>query len=670
MVCICTSRLFHTALQHVLQPLEKAGTQGICMADSYGNVRNCFPLLAAYLADYPEQVLVNIAPYNASPVTMAARDSTGAPERYPSRTYEVIVKELHDLQEEFGEEDSPTDTLKYHSTATKHGLSAVREPFWEHLPHVQPHIMITPDILHNAHGFFRHHMIPWILELVGKEEFDARISTMPRMIGLRAYPNGISRLKQWTGRDAREVQRHILALVQGSPKVTTKITKALRALLDFIYIAQYQSHSSDTLGYLESALQGFHNHKVAFWKLGARKGRHSNIQHFNIPKLCGFHDYAPSIRQFGSVMQFSTDITEFFHKESTKQPYQATNKRNFMPQMCLILERREKWAQFHRYLGWVQDGLNKVEHGNCDSDNWSSSQSESGNQSDSGSAKLDQNPHQYLTLDVNAAPQDRHPNRIKLTKTPHGKGCLSSLAALYGIPDLHDRTVDFLKKCKSYQGPNTSLLIHSLSTAPVITWKNIRIATPKAQDPDELTKHQTIPADPPSHNLPHGRCGTVLLHWSSEAETAGLQGELPCSLSIFCWPGLHLFSSFPMTNSLMVSGYRVAQIRLLFELKVAQNHPLQDQQLAYVHVFTPLGHSSMCPHSQMYQVSKMAHGVDNQAQPLGMVVEVASIARAVHLIPDYGSTVHPVLNAANCLDLCQTFWVNCFLDKETYQAVY
>lgn len=120
----------------------------------------------------------------------------------------------------------------------------------------------------------------------------------------------------------------------------------------------------------------------------------------------------------------------------------------------------------------------------------------------------------------------------------------------------------------------------------------------------------------------------------------------------------------------MVSGYQVVQIRLLFELMLTQNHPLQGRQLAYVHVFTPIGPSSTCPDSQMYRVSKLVHKVGNQVQSVGMVVEVASISRAIHLIPDYGSTIHPSLNATNCLDVCQDFWINCFLDKETYQAVY
>src|SRR6201986_82190 len=63
---ICTSHLFHQALKHALLPLEEAGRSGVQMVDSHGNMRHCFPLLAAYLGDYPEQILVNITPYDAS----------------------------------------------------------------------------------------------------------------------------------------------------------------------------------------------------------------------------------------------------------------------------------------------------------------------------------------------------------------------------------------------------------------------------------------------------------------------------------------------------------------------------------------------------------------------------------------------------------------------------
>ena len=80
--------------------------------------------------------------------------------------------------------------------------------------------------------------------------------------------------------------------------------------------------------------------------------------------------------------------------------------------------------------------------------------------------------------------------------------------------------------------------------------------------------------------------------------------------------------------------------------------------------------STMCPNSQLYKVSKEEYGRGGNRRPLGVVVELTSIARAIHLIPHYGPTVHKRLNSKNSLDLCRTFWVNSFLDKETYQAVY
>ena len=123
-----------------------------------------------------------------------------------------------------------------------------------------------------------------------------------------------------------------------------------------------------------------------------------------------------------------------------------------------------------------------------------------------------------------------------------------------------------------------------------------------------------------------------------------------------------------LVHSCFPLGYRVAQLRLIFQLEVDQEHPLFNRPLAYVHLFTPI--STMCPNSQLYKVSKEEHGRGRNRRPLGVVVELASISRAIHLIPHYGPAVHKDLNSRNSLDLCQTFWVNSFLDKETYQAVY
>lgn len=528
---ICTSRLFHQALKYALLPFEQAGRVGVQVVDGRGDMRHCFPLLAAYLGDYPEQVLVNIAPYDASPVTTATRNETGAAKRFPERTYEVIMAALRGLREEFGEEETAESTVAYHARASALGLSAVREPFWENLPHVQPNKMMTPDILHNAHGFFRHHVVQWVFNLVDKADFDLRVSSMPRMVGFKAYQNGLSKLKQWTGRDAREVQRYILGLIQGAPKIKPKVTKAIRALLDFIYIAQYQSHSNDTLEYLKTALQDFHKNKHIFWDLGARTGKRDGLADFNIPKLCGFHDYEPSIRQFGTIMQFSTDITEFFHKQSAKEPYRSTNKRDFMVQICIILDRHEKWAQFRQYLAWVQNRLTDVDSVDdsdteiCDSKNGANQRSVPYRCSVARSEGVEQavksrSGSQYVK-GTNAV-------KLKLTKLPQSKNTMHLLVTSYNAPELLEEIAQLVQRLELLPelapGP-LAQAVSLLSATHALVWDRIRIAVPTAQDPDRLTKYQTIPAEPPSPKAPVGRCGTVLLHWSSEAKTVGIQGK-------------------------------------------------------------------------------------------------------------------------------------------------
>ena len=108
--------------------------------------------------------------------------------------YEAIMQALQGLCKEFWEETAG-DTVTCHARASALGLSAVCEPFWENLPHVQPNKMITPDILHNAHGFFHHHIIQWVFNLVDNTDFDLHVSSMPHMVGLNAYPNSLSNFK-------------------------------------------------------------------------------------------------------------------------------------------------------------------------------------------------------------------------------------------------------------------------------------------------------------------------------------------------------------------------------------------------------------------------------------------------------------------------------------------
>ena len=129
----------------------------------------------------------------------------------------------------------------------------------------------------------------------------------------------------------------------------SRLVRAVRALLDFLYLAQHQSHTSETIHQLQESLAAFHSNKGIFIDLGIR-------EHFNIPKFHSLTHYVGSIRLFGTTDNYNTKQSERLHIDLAKDAYRATNRRDEYPQMTVWLERREKIQRHDAYIEWRQRG--------------------------------------------------------------------------------------------------------------------------------------------------------------------------------------------------------------------------------------------------------------------------------------------------------------------------
>ncbi|KAF8515663.1 hypothetical protein JB92DRAFT_3088385 [Gautieria morchelliformis] len=134
-------RLFHYVMSILLEPLIEAGKKGVQMTCADRHIRMVYPILAAYIADFPEQCLiVGVQPTNC-PICEIDSDDRGEPSHAPFRD----------------------------SART---LSALKDWVTE--------------------GVFKDHLVKWCLTHAGAAEIDQRFQCMPDHPTLRYFKKGIS----------------------------------------------------------------------------------------------------------------------------------------------------------------------------------------------------------------------------------------------------------------------------------------------------------------------------------------------------------------------------------------------------------------------------------------------------------------------------------------------
>ncbi len=101
----------------------------------------------------------------------------------------------------------------------------------------------------------------------------------------------------------------------------------IKALVDFVLLAQYRSHDDSTLQYLEHALHRMNAFKSVF-RSHRSLNKKTNEEHFNFLKFHIMTHYAEFIRKFGVADEYDISHDEARHKYMIKEYYFRTNKQD------------------------------------------------------------------------------------------------------------------------------------------------------------------------------------------------------------------------------------------------------------------------------------------------------------------------------------------------------
>ena len=230
--------------------------------------RRCHPIFAVFVGDYPEQVLVTCTFNDRCPKCLVRHEELGDYSRFPPHDYDEAL-------ETFRLADG--DVKVFNAACGEANLKPVFHPFWEKLPLVDVFLSITPDILHQLLQGVMKHLISWLTSpgAFGTAKIDARCRSLPPNQHITTFVKGISILSRVTGLEHKQMCKIILGLIMDlslpSGGDTARIIRTARALLDFLYLTQLPSHTSDTLLRLEESLARFHDNKDVFIDLGVRK---------------------------------------------------------------------------------------------------------------------------------------------------------------------------------------------------------------------------------------------------------------------------------------------------------------------------------------------------------------------------------------------------------------
>ncbi|KAG8728390.1 hypothetical protein FRC10_005013, partial [Ceratobasidium sp. 414] len=325
--------LIHAAMALLMEPLEEAGREGVEMWCADGRLHRIYPLLVAFVGDWPEQCDMACVVRSGCPKCLKRKAGRGDERKAATRTRLSTLAAVD----------------RYLETGRKAALDGLGLkpwwPWWANLPSTEFATCITPDLLHQLHkGLFKGHAMRWIQQKLGKRVVDGRYMSMPCASGLCHFKRGISAVEQWTGCEAKEMMKTFLPLIAEDHSVNNDLAAFIRTLLDFSYIAHAARLTETELEELQGAHTEMHQLNCGLVSSGVYQGLGRLDK---IPKWHMISHYADSIRELGTPDRYNTKAPEYLHIVYVKRGWAASNKRDAIQQIIKYCQRLEA-LQIHR----------------------------------------------------------------------------------------------------------------------------------------------------------------------------------------------------------------------------------------------------------------------------------------------------------------------------------
>ncbi|KAH9171632.1 hypothetical protein EDB89DRAFT_2070565 [Lactarius sanguifluus] len=386
------------------------------------------------------------------------------------------------------------------------------------------------------------------------------------------FCEGVSKLKQVTGWEHRDIQRYIVAIIADA--VPSDFFIAIRSLADFRYLAQAPEISEQDCVNIDSALQSFHDHKSSIVSAGVRIGKRKKVlKEWYIPKLELMQSVSSSIRENGAAIQWTADTTERCHITEIKVPSRSSNKQGYESQICRYLDREEKCRQFDLATSICEAKIDfhSPDNVNCEYPDDGDGNMDGLSEDPEGPEELlrginttgDLLTHIRPVAPVSGTTTRRHANYFELASflkqglypralrpfrtVVNGNTALhlsqdltmkamsvKDAMAKFNLPDLRGALADFLVRFDAGDpiqigGRRVANRNSSLPFQNIQVWTKLQLQGRSYYAPNRVLSPQTVNASPPSESWPCG-CSDVVLFNIDDNKVwpySGLEGTYP-----------------------------------------------------------------------------------------------------------------------------------------------